>query len=134
MSTATYRTANTPHEIADCVAEYLAAGDLEGVLTMFHPECQIFFPADELPKIGIDGAREIFSEFVPARPTLKSTVTSEVINGDTALLQADWAFRASDGSLMAEGKSTEVAKRMSDGRWVYYIDCPLGPPKKTPIE
>lgn len=128
MNSTNYPQAKTPREIADRVAEHLRAGDLEGVLTMFHPECMIFFPPDEPAQVGTDGAREVFKDFVPQRPVLKSTILSEVINGDTALLQAEWQFLSHDGSVMAEGKSTEVAKLLPEGGWVYYIDCPLGPP------
>lgn len=129
MNSTHYPLAKTPSEIADRVAEHLKAGDLEGVLTMFHPECQIYFPPNEPAHVGIAGAREVFKEFVTQQPSLSSTITHEAINGDTALLQAEWKFHAPDGTLMAEGKSTEVAKKLPDGGWVYYIDCPLGAPQ-----
>lgn len=95
---------------------------------MFHPDCQIFFPPDEAPALGLEGARAVFKDFVPMHPTLESTVTSETINGDTALLQANWCFKDADGNVIAEGHSTEVAKKLANGGWGYFIDCPLGPP------
>lgn len=116
-----YRKAEKPSDIATVVAEYIKAGNLDGVVSMFHPDCQIFFP----PKAG---AREQFAPFMELRPTLISTVTSEVIVGDTALLQATWKIEGPDGSIVAEGNSTEVAKRLPNGGWGYYIDCPNGPP------
>lgn len=121
--------AKKPREIADRVGEFLLAGDLDGVISMFHPECRIFFPPNEPPKIGKQGARDAFAEFIEMRPTLISNVTSEVIVEDTALLQAEWCFKGPDGAIIAEGSSTEVAKQLDNGGWVYYIDCPLGPPK-----
>jgi ketosteroid isomerase-like protein len=117
-----------PSDIAACVAEYLQAGDLEGVVSMFHPDCQIYFPPGEAPSVGLDGARAVFKDFVPMRPVLKSTVTNEVINGDTALLKADWSFEDADGNVIAQGQSTEVAKKLANGGWGYLIDCPNGPP------
>ncbi|WP_342076173.1 nuclear transport factor 2 family protein [Yoonia sp. SS1-5] len=126
----TMKIAAKPRDIATCVAGYLKDGDLEGVVSMFHPACQIFFPADAPPSIGHDGARAVFKDFVPMRPTLDSTVTSEIINGDTALLQADWRFKEADGNVIAEGQSTEVAKKLANGGWGYFIDCPDGPPSK----
>lgn len=123
------KIAQSPSDIAICVAEYLQAGDLDGVVSLFHPECQIHFPPDDAPFIGLDGARVIFKDFVPMRPLLKSTITSEVINGDTALLQADWAFEDADGTIIAEGQSTEIGKKLENGGWGYFIDCPNGPPK-----
>lgn len=120
--------AEKPRDIATCVAGYLLAGDLEGVVSMFHPECQIFFPADAPPSVGLDGARAVFKDFVPMKPVLKSRVTNEVINGDTALLQAEWSLEDADGNVIAQGQSTEVAKKLANGGWGYYIDCPTGAP------
>lgn len=122
------RIAEHPRDIATCVAACLKAGDLEGIVAFFHPECQIFFPPSEPPKCGHTGARAVFADFVALRPTLISTVTSEVINGDTALLQAHWRLLDADGNLLAEGSSTEVAKKLGNGGWGYFIDCPAGPP------
>lgn len=122
------KIAEKPSDIATCVAGYLQAGDLEGVVSMFHPECQIFFPPGEAPSVGRDGARAVFKDFVSMRPVLNSSVTSEVINGDTALLKAEWSFEDADGNIIAEGKSTEVAKKLANGGWGYLIDCPNGPP------
>lgn len=126
------KTARRPSEIAERVAEYLSEGDLEGIVSMFHPECTICFPVDEPPKKGHAGAREIFAPFCAIRPTLVSRVHGELVNGDTALLQGEWRFEAPDGSVLAEGNSTEVAKKLADGSWGYFIDCPLGaPPPST---
>ncbi len=85
--------------------------------------------AIEPPKIGLDGAREAFADFIEMRPTLISNVISEVIVEDTALLQANWRFEDSEGNLVAEGNSTEVAKKLANGGWGYYIDCPIGLPE-----
>lgn len=122
------KIAAKPSDIATCVAGYLRDGDLEGVVSMFHPECQIFFPAGAPPVLGLDGARAAFQDFIPLRPILESSVTSETINGDTALLQANWSIKDAGGNVMAQGQSTEVAKKLANGGWGYFIDCPAGPP------
>lgn len=122
------KKAMNPSQIADCVAEFLLAGDLDGIVSMFHPECRIFFPLDEPPKVGKEGAREVFKDFVGMRPILISTIKSEVVVEDIALLEATWRFESSDGELIAAGDSTEVAKKLPNGGWGYYIDCPLGIP------
>ncbi len=127
----TKRIANQPREIADCVSAYLQEGDLEGITTMFHPDCQIFFPPDQPPSCGIDGARAAFQDFMEIRPEIKSEVFSEVIVGDIAMLRANWSVVAPDGTIMAEGQSTEVAKKLENGGWGYLIDCPNGPPNIT---
>jgi len=120
--------AHKPRQIADCVSAYLQKGDLEGITSLFHPDCQIFFPPDQPPSVGIAGAREAFAGFLEIRPQIKSEVFSEVIVGDIALLRANWSVVAPDGTVMAEGQSTEVAKKLHNGGWGYLIDCPNGPP------
>ncbi|MBY5931580.1 nuclear transport factor 2 family protein [Tateyamaria omphalii] len=122
------RIARQPRDIADCVNAYLQEGDLDGITSMFHPDCQIFFPPDQPAHRGIGGARKVFEEFIALKPRIESNVFSEVVNGDIALLQANWRVIAPDGTVMAEGQSTEVARRLENGGWGYLIDCPNGPP------
>ena len=124
----TKHIAHQPREIADCVSAYLQAGDLDGITSMFHPDCQIFFPPDQPPSVGIAGARAAFEGFMDLRPEIKSEVFSEIIIGDIALVRANWKVVAPDGAVMAEGQSTEVAKKLENGGWGYLIDCPNGPP------
>ncbi|MGQ7845240.1 YybH family protein [Granulosicoccus sp. 3-233] len=124
----TTHIAHQPRDIAHCVSAYLQAGDIDGITSMFHPDCQIFFPPDQPPSIGIAGARAAFEGFLDLRPEIRSEVFSEVIIGDIALLRANWSVVAPDGSILAEGQSTEVAKRLDNGGWGYLIDCPYGPP------
>ncbi len=124
----TKRIAHQPREIADCVSAFLKEGDLDGITSMFHPECHVFFPPGEPPSVGREGASEVFKGFLAIRPEIKSEVFSEVIVGDTALLRANWSVVAPDGTVMAEGQSTEVAKKLENGGWGYLIDCPNGPP------
>lgn len=120
--------AKYPRDIADCVNAYLQDGDLDGITTMFHPDCQVFFPPDQPPLMGLEGARKAFEGFMELKPSIKSDVFCEVLNGDVALLRANWSVIAPDGTVMAEGQSTEVAKKLENGGWGYLIDCPNGPP------
>jgi ketosteroid isomerase-like protein len=124
----TVHIAKQPRDIAHCVSAYLQVGDLDGITTLFHPDCQIFFPPNEPPSIGINGARQAFQAFIEIKPQIKSEVISEIIVGDVALLSANWTVIAPDGSVFASGTSTEVAKKLDNGGWGYLIDCPTGAP------
>ncbi len=128
MTTTAKRIARKPREIADCVSAFLQEGDLDGIASMFHPDCRIFFPPNQPPGIGPEAARQAFEALIESRPTINSDVISEVIVGDIALLRADWQVIDPDGSVVAEGQSTEVAKQLDNGGWGYLIDCPYGPP------
>ncbi|MEP2987748.1 MAG: nuclear transport factor 2 family protein [Parasphingorhabdus sp.] len=126
-----HQIAHKPREIADCVSAYLQDGNLEGIVSMFHPDCLVFFPLDAPPHVGLEGAREAFKAFIEVRPKIESNVFSEIITGDTAMLRANWRVVAPDGSVMATGQSTEVAKKLPNGGWGYLIDCPNGPPNNV---
>ncbi len=120
--------AKYPHEVGLKVGECVEAGDLEGILSLFHPDCVICFPPEEPPRYGHAAVREIFSELIAAQPQIENRVTGMQECGDTALLQHEWRFEDAKGNLIAEGKSTEVVRRLENGGWGYFIDCPLGPP------
>ncbi|MEM9632124.1 MAG: nuclear transport factor 2 family protein [Pseudomonadota bacterium] len=126
------RIAERPRDIANCVSAFLQEGDMDGIVSMFHPDCKIFFPPDQPASIGLDGARAAFLSFIDLRPKIKSEIISEVIVGNIALTRAMWQVVGPDGSVMAEGESTEVAKRFDNGGWGYLIDCPNGPPSIQP--
>lgn len=122
------RIAQRPRDIAHCVSAFLEEGNLDGIASMFHPTCKIFFPPDQPPAIGKQGAKEVFTPFLEIKPKIESQVISEVIVGDTALVRAKWKVITPNGHVISEGESTEVAKKMDDHGWVYLIDCPVGPP------
>ncbi len=117
-----------PREIADCVGHFLKQGDLDGIVSMFHPDCCLVFPRGAAPQTGLDAVRDAFKMFIDHRPTIVSTVTGELILGDTALLTANWRLEDDNGNVLDSGSSTEVAKKNADGSWVYFMDCPFGPP------
>ncbi len=123
------KIAKRPHQIVERVAEFIKAGDLEGVVTMFHPKCEIAMDPEQPALKGHEAVRTIFADFVAKRVDLKGTVTGEMINGDTALLHGSWSIHDADGVALAGGTSTEVAKRLDGGGWVYYIDCPIRIPE-----
>ena len=129
MSTSGPKQAQYPHQIVERVAEFMSAGDMEGVVSMFHPECVMAMDPDGEPLVGHDAVRGVFGDFVGQRMVLEGEVTGEMINGDTALLQGNWRILDQQGNTVMGGDSSEVAKRTAEGGWVYYIDCPLSVPK-----
>ncbi|MEM9603277.1 MAG: nuclear transport factor 2 family protein [Pseudomonadota bacterium] len=124
------KIAERPHQIVERVAEFMAAGDLEGVVSMFHPDVRIAMDPDNAdPVVGHAAVREIFAGPCEARMILKGSVSGEMINGDHALLQGEWTMEGQDGSPMGGGTSTEVVKQLPNGGWTYFIDCPISVPK-----
>lgn len=124
-----HKIAEHPHQIVERVADFIKEGDLEGVVSMFHPDCRIAMDPDGTPMKGHEGVRSIFTDFVANRVNLKGTVSGEMINGDTAILQGEWTVEDKDGHTLGGGVSTEVAKQLDNGGWTYFIDCPIAVPK-----
>lgn len=123
------KIAERPHQIVERVAEFMKAGDLEGVVSMFHPDCRIAMDPEGEPMEGHAAVREIFKESVANRVNLKGTVSGEMINGDTAILQGEWTMEDDNGNKLGGGVSTEVVKQLEHGGWAYFIDCPISLPK-----
>lgn len=121
------RVALRPRDIAGCISAFLQEGDLEGLVSMFHPDCHVFFPPGQPPSIGLEGVRRAFEPFLATKPVIQSEVISEVIVRDIALTRANWKVVAPDGTVLGQGQSTEVARRLENGGWGYLIDCPNGP-------
>jgi ketosteroid isomerase-like protein len=122
------KIAERPHQIIDRVAEFIKIGDLEGVVSMFHPDCKIVMDPNGKPMEGHDGVRIVFMDLVTKCANLKGTVSGEMINNDTAILQGEWVIEDDEGEKLGGGVSTEVVKRLDHGGWVYYIDCPIALP------
>ncbi len=129
MTTSTRKIAEHPHKVVERVAEFLKEGDLEGIVTMFHPDCKISMNPSQAPIEGHEGVREIFSDFAKNKVNLMGSVTGEMINGDTAILQGQWHIEDHNGEILAGGTSTEVTKQLDHGGWVYFIDCPISVPE-----
>jgi len=130
MNNKSYPIAEKPSQIADIVWMHLKNGDMWWVVSMFHPDCQIFFPPTEPALLGHDGVKKAFADMIVIKPILESTITSEVIIADTALLHADWLIKNDNGEVIWQWSSTEVARKWEHGWWLYYIDCPMWAPKK----
>lgn len=129
MTTKQRKIAKHPHQIVERVAEFIREGDLEGVVTMFHPDCKIAMDPRQAPMEGHVAVRSIFEDFVKNRVNLIGSVSGEMINGDTGILQGSWRVEDGHGTALGGGDSTEVVKQLDHGGWVYFIDCPISVPK-----
>ena len=117
-----------PRDVANQISECIAEGNIDNILDFFHPDYLMSFPPTEPLKSGLDTVKASFQPFIDSKAILNSEVTGEVINGDIAVLQANWSIVDGNGNKMGEGASTEVLKQREDGSWQYFIDCPLGLP------
>jgi ketosteroid isomerase-like protein len=115
--------AATPQELADLFVERLAAGDLDGLVELYEPEA-LFAPNPATEVSGSDAIRSELAAYVSAgaRITLQLRRIAEI--DGLALISSD-ATVVGLGDQQLVTTTTEVARRQSDGRWLYAIDHPF---------
>jgi hypothetical protein len=89
------------------------AGDVEGMVALFEPDAVVDTGDGRLTR-GTEAIRALFGEFVAlGRKFEFGDQRPAVISGNLALTST----RLADGSVTAE-----VARRQSDGTWLWVID------------
>lgn len=124
MTTAT----DSPGWVIELFAERMNSGDLEGALALYEPGAT-FAPQPGTLVSGLEQIREALTQFFALEPTINGEIEKVVAAGDTALIVNRWSLEGTtpDGqSLTMEGKSADVVRRQSDGRWLILIDDPWG--------
>jgi len=122
------RSAVTPKDLHTLFEQRLNAGDIEGLVDLYAAEGVVVVRG--VAARGLDAIRQLLTEYVVMKPTIKIETSRIVDAGHIALLIADWEFQGTraDGSTVSTfGSSLEVAHRKSDGSWCYMIDLPYGP-------
>ena len=116
-----------PAELHRLFTQAFNSGDVEALLDLYEPEA-IFIPEPGQTAKGRDTIREAFVPFFALKLPLTIETASAVETDDgLALLEAAWSASgiAADGSEVGlSGRSSEVARRQPDGRWLYAIDDP----------
>jgi len=105
--------ARDPQDLERLLIVRQHAGDVEGMVALFEPEALIDNAEGRLIR-GHAEIRTFFAEIVASGKKFQmGTQTPAVINGDLALT----------GTRLADGTMTgEVARRQSDGTWLWTID------------
>jgi len=55
-----FQLAQQPRDIGAFLSDFLQQGNEEGILSLFHPDCQIFFPPTKPPRVGKEAVRVVF--------------------------------------------------------------------------
>ena len=120
------------HAIADQIyadfAKYLAAGDLQGLLGLYEQDA-VFVrgPGDHVS--GRTELSAVLQGFLDTKGQISFKVRHAVQNGDIALLSNEYTLQGTDPEgkpFTMTGKTSEVLRRQSDGRWLFIIDHPSG--------
>ncbi|MFD8793553.1 YybH family protein, partial [Streptomyces vinaceus] len=113
----------TPQALAEFFTRYLAAGDLDGLLSLYEPDAH-FVPTPGTHLTGADAIREGLRHLIDAgaRLTLELRDIRQV--GDIALL-SNRATLTGLGPDPLTTDTTEVVRRQPDGSWAHVIDDPF---------
>ena len=105
--------ARDPQDLERLLIARQWVGDIDGMAALFEPHA-IVDSGDGKLILGRDAIRALFSEITATgRKFAAGDQRPAVINGDLALTST----RLPDGTI-----TTEVARRQSDGTWLWVID------------
>ncbi|WP_445681651.1 alpha/beta fold hydrolase [Radicibacter daui] len=119
----------TPEDIPGAFDEAFNRGDIDGVLSLFHPQAVMRMTDGVTVAGGAASLREHLRHLLAARPVLHNRIRRVLVSGDTALLLLDWEIRVpvqGRGDEEGQGTATQVAERCGDGNWRLRIANPLG--------
>ena len=108
----------------------LNAHDLDGLMTLYETEAALM-PMPGSVVVGASAVRAALAGFIAAKPTIRTAGRLVAQTGDLALLANDWTLDVDgpDGKRTTmKGSAIEIARRQSDGRWLFVMDMPYGTP------
>ena len=119
------------HQPGDLIPAFAAAyqtGRVEGLLELFEPDAMAV-GKDGAEHRGHDAIARELAGLVALGGAMTSINRYTIVQGEIALLSADWKVESQDANgapLVVSGRSAEVARRQADGRWLYIVDHPFG--------
>jgi ketosteroid isomerase-like protein len=113
--------AMSPEEICGLFQQYMARGDVDGLLSLYDPEAVMLDQSGELKK-GADGLRQNLAPLADAKARFDFTIKQVIQAGDIALMHTRWNV---SGPQTMTVYAIEVARRQSDGTWRWLIGDPF---------
>jgi ketosteroid isomerase-like protein len=105
--------ARDPQDLERLLIDRQWAGDIEGMLALFEPDA-VVDSSDDGPVRGRHAIRALFEQGIAAgRKFQRGEQRPALVHGDLALTST----KLPDGSI-----TSEVARRQSDGTWLWAID------------
>ncbi|MGE8426097.1 MAG: YybH family protein [Sphingobacterium siyangense] len=109
------KKAFSPNEISILFLEYLNAGNLEGVVSLFEPNAIIATGSQVFVK-GTNEIKAYFEQLISHNPQFNKVHHDlPIINGDIALTST----RVPNALI-----TIEVCRKQKDGSWLWFIDQP----------
>jgi uncharacterized protein (TIGR02246 family) len=116
------RRAETPEQVGTLFMEYLEAGDLDGLVSLYEPDAH-FVPAPGNHLAGQDAIREAFGGLIEHGARVKLELREIRQVGDLALVSNN-ATLTGAGPEPVISTTTEILRRQPDGGWAHVVDDP----------
>ncbi|UXI69448.1 YybH family protein [Tahibacter amnicola] len=109
------------------------AGDLDGLMALFEPRARLIAQPGTTVQ-GLDAIRDAMGGFLALRGRFSFSRRDLLPGDDLAILWSDWQLEgtAVDGApVRLSGRTADVVRRQSDGRWLIALDNPWDVPKAS---
>jgi ketosteroid isomerase-like protein len=111
-----FEPAACPEDLAKFFVLRANSGDVEGLVALYESDA-ILACGDGKTAIGTEAIRRFYTELLATKPQFAvGEQASPLQNGDVALTSS----RLGNGSVTAE-----IARRQSDGNWLWSVDQPV---------
>lgn len=114
----------TPSEFNDTWAKLFNAGNIDDLICLYEEDAVLSLGGEAVT--GKAAIRRELTGLMQVPGTLEGRNHFCLVQGDLALLRADWRLIAPNGSTLMSGSSAELIRRQPDGRWLYVIDHASG--------
>ena len=101
--------------------------NIEALLALYEPEAS-FNPEPGEEVHGKEAIRQALEGFLAMKPNITLDTKTLAQTAEVALCTAKWHLTGTgpDGPVELDGQSVEVARKQSDGSWLFIIDNPYG--------
>ncbi|MFD7902767.1 nuclear transport factor 2 family protein [Kitasatospora sp. NPDC059747] len=117
------RRAETPEQVGALFTEYLEAGDIEGLVSLYEPRAH-FVPAPGTHLVGTEAIRTALQQLVDSGARLKLELR-EIRQVDDIALVSNTATLTGAGPEPVISTTTEILRRRPDGGWAHVVDDPF---------
>ena len=111
-----------PAEMNGAFAAARNAGNLDDLLSLYEEDAQLLVDAGGASLIGKAAIATELRKLIELPGTMVSNNTFCVVQGDLALLRADFALRDGKDVVIYSGFTAEIICKQADGSWRYVID------------
>jgi uncharacterized protein (TIGR02246 family) len=113
----------TPADLHRRVQAAFNAGDADALVALYEPDAVMATPDGDVVT-GLDAIRQQWEGFIALGGTITMLTRHAIEVDGIALLSNDWNFVAE--RMEFSSRTSEVARRQTDGNWCYIIDNPYG--------